>query len=114
MGVERVEIIYQYEEIFDTPAIYAMERIIVYFWLNRAYSTKVKIDITCTGTQTSAELKFFIPFDERSQYEDQIIAAKARFWEPEVEMRIETQSSSARLYRSGIKMTVSEIKIDEF
>lgn len=90
-----------------------MERIRVNFCISRAYSTKVSIKITYNDNKAAVELKFLIPYNERNFNEDRIIAARARFWEPEAEMRIETQSSSAWLYRSGIKMVVSKIEMDE-
>ena len=94
--------------------MYAKERIRTNFWTRRASPRQVKIKVTNQSKLIIAELTFFVPFDVQNPQCSRLLASRLQYWKEGNEMRPETQSWSARFYRSGMKMVVQKLKVDDY
>lgn len=104
----------EYERLLNTSAIYAMESLKYTCWSNRATSVSARVHLKQeTSRQTAADLYFFIPYQGRYQNDKRVFQARVKYWEIGKTMRVETPSTSARLYRSRVKMTICGKEIDE-
>ena len=114
VGHQYSDQIRDYEDLITASAVYVKERIRTNSWISRASPKEVKIRMNNQGKLTTAELSFFIPFDAQDPRGSRLLASRLHYWKEGNEMRLETQSLSARFYQNGMKMVVQELQIDGY